>query len=322
MGSSIIRRWLCVMLLLTSCAAKKEALPWVPPMPEQLSTWSAPLVVPLPPVPEVAAVPAPVPVRAAAPNERLYDYAISTEYEVPVPLGWPVDMVLEPGEVVHTIVGGDRAPLADGEPPRWEVKEGQSETQYTPVQHMFFVATHVGQKLGVIVATSRRTYYLTLKSVAKTEVRAIRWRYPAPPVSPVVEAKAPRLLPDPDQPHRLHVGYVVAAKDPVPEWAPRQVVDDGRKMYILLPPTTRFAVAPLVRGRGPNGPFIVSARHMDTVIILDQIIGHLELRYGEGETAEVVTVTRGPLTMIVCPGTDQCPEWPDEWPRQVRRQTP
>ena len=144
------------------------------------------------------------------------------------------------------------------------------------------MATHVGQKLGVIVATSRRTYYLTLKCVAKTEVRAIRWRYPAPPVLPVVAAPAPRLLPDPEQPHRLHVGYVISAADPVPEWAPRQVVDDGRKMYLLLPPTTRFAVAPLVRGRGPNGPFIVSARHMDTVIILDQIIGHLELRYGEG----------------------------------------
>ena len=111
-----MRYWLLVLLLLTGCAAKKEALPWVPPMPEQLSTWSAPLVVPRPPAPETP--PPPPPVRAAAPNERLYDYAISTEYEVPVPLGWPVDVVLEPGEVVHTIVGGDRAPLAEGEPPQ------------------------------------------------------------------------------------------------------------------------------------------------------------------------------------------------------------
>ena len=316
------RVWL-VLFLLTSCAAeKKEPLPWVPPMPEQLSTWSTPMVVSLPPVPEPEAPPPAPPVRAAAPNERLYDYQVSHEYEVPVPLGWPVDVVLEPGELVHTIVGGDRAPLAEGEPPRWEVKEGQSETQYTPVQHVFFVATHVGQKMGVIVATSRRTYYLTLKCVAKTDIRAIRWRYPAPPAPPVVVKRPPRILPDPLIPHRLHVGYLILAPDPVPEWTPLQVVDDGQKMYILLPPTTRFAVAPMVRGKGPNGPFLVSSRHMDTVIILDQMIGVLELRYGEGETAQVVTVQRGPLTLIVCPGDGQCPLWPEEWPRQAGRAQP
>jgi type IV secretory pathway VirB9-like protein len=315
-----MRYWVFVLLLLTSCAAKDEPLPWVPPAPEDLSTWSAPSLVPLPPVPDTP--PPPAPVRAAAPNEILYDYQVSREYEVPVPLGWPADVVLEPGEIVHTIVGGDRAPVAEGEPPRWEVKEGQSETQYTPVQHVFFVATYVGQQMGVIVATSRRTYYLTLKCVKKTDVRAIRWRYPPPPVPPVVVAKAPRILPDPLQPHRLHVGYLVLPPDPAPEWTPRQVVDDGQKMYILLPNPTRFAVAPLVRGIGPNGPFIVSARQMDTVIILDQLIGHLELRYGEGETAEVVKVSRGPLTTIVCPGGEQCPWWPEEWPKQAQRRTP
>ena len=61
-----MRYWLGVLLLLTSCAAKKEALPWVPPMPEQLSTWSAPQVLPLRPLPEVIAPPAPPPVREAA----------------------------------------------------------------------------------------------------------------------------------------------------------------------------------------------------------------------------------------------------------------
>lgn len=318
-----MRYWILVLLLLTSCAVKEEPpLPWTPPPPEDLSTWSPPSFVPVAQAPEVVSPPPPPPVREAAPNEVLYDYEVSREYEVPVPLGWPADVVLEPGEIVHTIVGGDRAPLAEGEPPRWEVKEGQSETQYTAVQHVFFVATHVGQKMGVIVATSRRTYYLTLKCVEKTKVRAVRWRYPAPPVVPVMVPKPPRILPDPMAPHRLHVGYVITPPDPAPDWTPPLVVDDGQKMYIFLPPTTRFAVAPLVRGKGPNGPFIVSARQLDTVIILDQLIAHLELRYGEGETAEVVTVTRGPLTTIVCPGAGQCPEWPEEFPRLTRRATP
>jgi type IV secretion system protein TrbG len=314
-----MRSWLFVLLVLAGCAPHEAPQPWVPPPPDDLSTWSAPSLVALPPVP--APPPAPPPVREAAPNEILYDYQVSREYDVPVPLGWPTDVVLEPGEIVHNIVGGDRAPLAESEPPRWEVKEGISESQYTPVQHVFFTATQVGQRMGVIVTTSRRTYYLTVKCVAKTGVRAIRWRYPAPPVAPVV-AQAPRILPDPLAPHRLHVGYLVLAPDPRPAWRPVTVVDDGQKMYILLPTTTRFAVSPLVRGIGPNGPFLLNTRQMDTVIIVDQLVGRLELRYGVDDTAEVVTVTRGPLTTIVCPGAEQCPWWPDEWPRQARRTTP
>ena len=133
---------------------------------------------------------------------------------------------------------------------------------------------------------------------------------------------APRILPDPDQPHRLHVGYVVSAPDPVPEWAPRQVVDDGRKMYILLPPTTRFAVAPLVRGVAPMVPSLFRRGKMDTVMILDQLIGLLELRYGEGETAQVVTVHARPPDDDRVPWGRTVPGWPEEWPRQVQRSIP
>ena len=239
---------------------------------------------------------------------------------MPVPLGWPVDVVLEPGELVHTIVGGDRAPLAEGEPPRWEVKEGQSETQYTPVQHIFFVATHVGQKMGVIVATSRRTYYLTLKCVAKTDVRAIRWRYPAPPVPPVVVKRRPASCLIRSSPTGCMWAIWSWRRTRCQSGRRSRSWMTGKKCTFSSRPTTRFAVAPMVRGNGPNGPFIVSARHMDTVMILDQMIGVLELRYGEGETAQVVTVQRGPLTMIVCPGDAQCPPWPDEWPRQARKE--
>ena len=33
-----------------------------------------------------------------------------TPYTIAVPVGWPLDIVLEPGEQIHNIVGGDRAP--------------------------------------------------------------------------------------------------------------------------------------------------------------------------------------------------------------------
>lgn len=301
-----MKRFLLVILLVAGCTPKAPPPVHVPPMPDDLSTWAAPERVELPPP---APVPTPPPVRAAAPNEVLYDYEPSKEYVVEVPLGWPADVVLEPGEVVHNIVGGDRQPLQEGETPRWEVKEGVSESQYTPVQHVFLTASHVGQKMGVIVTTSRRTYYLTVRSVKTTPIRAVRWTYPAPPVAPVVE-KPPSVLPDTEKPQRYHIGYAIEAPDPAPDWTPLQVLDDGRKTYLLFSPVVLYQEAPFLRLIGPQGPQLTNSRQYQTVYIIDQLISRAELRLGAGEHAQVVTITRGPLQTITCPGHEQCPQWP------------
>ena len=311
-----VRYVLLVLVFLAGCAPKEPPPVPVPPMPtdlspvDDLSTWAAPTLIEPPPAP--APLPSP---RPAADNEVLYVYEPSKEYVVDVPLGWPADVVLEPGEKVHNIVGGDRVPLQEGEAPRWEVKEGVSESQYTAVQHIFLTASHVGQKMGVIVTTSRRTYYLTVKSVAETPIRAVRWAYPAPPVPPVVEQR-PFILPDTSKPQRYHVGYLIDALDPAPDWTPFQVLDDGRKTYILFPPTMLYQEAPLLRLIGPQGPQLVNSRQYKTVYIIDQLISRAELRLGAGEHAQLVTITRGALHTVVCPG--QAPEWCPQWPTEPR----
>ena len=78
----------------------------------------------------------------------------------------------------------------------------------------------------------------------------------------------------------------------------------------MLPEVTLFATAPLVRMIGPHGPALVNARHYLNVIIVDQLAPRLELRVGTGEHAEVVTITRGPLKTIDCPGATECPIFP------------
>src|SRR5437879_416206 len=237
--------WWCLLVLLgmMGCAHTAEP-PVVPPPPEDLSTWSVPELVQPPALPAPAQAP---PDRKATAAEKVYDFTPGTTFVATVPLGWPLDIVLEHGEQVRNIVGGDRAPAEGAQAPRWEVKEGAEGTDAALRSHVFVTATAPGLTLGLIITSTKRTYYLTCKSVNTSPIRAIRWHYPAEAVEPSTTVKSPGLLPDPTQPTRYHVGYQLAASQPPPAWTPRAVVDDGKKLYILYPEIALFETTPLVR---------------------------------------------------------------------------
>ncbi len=173
---------------------------------------------------------------------------------------------------------------------------------------------------GLVVTTTRRTYYLTCQSVKTSPIRVLRWRYAISTAEPIAKPKAPGILPDPAAPARYHVGYKVESNRRPPDWMPRGVVDDGKKLYILYPEVTLFGSVPVARMIGPNGPQLLNARQYLTVVIVDQLPARVELRVGTGETAEVVSVTRGDLRTIECPGDAACPVWPAAAQVLARRQ--
>jgi type IV secretion system protein VirB9 len=298
-----------VLLGVVGCAPKAPPLPPVPAMPDDLSPaiWAAPEVVNIPPPAE--APPEPPPVRPAARNEKLYAYEPQQEYLVPIRIGTPGDIVLEPGEIVHAISTGDRSPLAEGEAPRWTIKEGVSESEYTPIAHIFITATHPGLQQGMVVTTSRRTYHLHVKSVEKSPIRTVRWTYPPAPLKPVKNDLP--LLPDGSTTQHYHIGYAIEGPESPPDWLPRQVLDDGKKTYILFSPVVLYQDAPLLRLVGPNGPEVVNVRQVHTVYVIDRLISHAELRVGVGEHAVIVTIRRDAVQRINCPGHAACPQWPD-----------
>ena len=242
---------------------------------------------------------------------------------MPVALGQPLDIVLEAGELVRQIVDGDRAPAEQGQTRRWEVREGGEGVGEGLRPHVFVTVAEAGLTNGLTITTTRRTYYLSCKSVAKSSVRVVRWHYPTESAAagPVQETPGP--LPHPDQPRRYHVGYEVrAARQPAPIWTP-QVVDDGRKMFLIYPEVTLFESVPLVRAIGVNGPQLLNARQHLNVVILDALFPTLELRVGVGDAAELVTITRGKgLRTITCPDEgEDCPQWPAA-ARHLARRTP
>jgi type IV secretion system protein TrbG len=308
-----MRPWsvLLVLVLLGGCQPQEPPPPPVPPPAEDLSTWTAPMLV-QPERPGSRPPPSRPPVVAVGTAEKVLLYKPGVVVEVPVAPGAPLDVVLEEGEQVRQIVDGDRAPAAEGQQRRWEVKEGADGTGPTLRPHVFVTTTEPGLTNGLTITTTRRTYLVTCKSVAHTPVRVLRWTYapdsrPSPP-EPLPDA--PGLLPHPEQPMRYHIGYRLEAQGRLPDWAPRGLFDDGKKMYLVYPEVTLFGTVPLVRKVGPNGPQLINARQYLSVVILDELAGRLELRVGIGEQAEVVTISRGSLRTIACPGDPECPVFP------------
>ena len=108
--------WSLVILLLLLGCEKGPEVPVVPPPPEDLSTWTVPeLVQPTSEIPPPAPVPAEEKPTAA---ERVYPFTPGTTFVATVPGGSPLDIVLERGEQVRNIVGGDRVPAEANQTPR------------------------------------------------------------------------------------------------------------------------------------------------------------------------------------------------------------
>src|SRR5499426_3612398 len=305
-------RWtLCALAvslaLLAGCVKEEPPLPGTPPPPEDLSTWSLPALVqpearkPLPTVAEE---------RKPTAAEKLYDYAPGGTYQALVMVGFPLDILFERGEEIRNYSGGDPELLEQGQQAnRWEVKPGASGRDATMRPHLFLRATEPGLKMGLVITTTKRIYYLTCASVKVSPIRAIRWKYADEP-NPQTPPVEPSLLPHPDTPRQYHVGYQVATSQPVPPWVPRHIVDDGTKLYIVYPEITLFKSVPLVRKIGPNGPQLVNSRQFLNTVILDELPARVELRVGTGTYAETVTITQGQLRTISCPGDPDCPVWP------------
>jgi type IV secretion system protein VirB9 len=306
---------LLVLLWFVGCSTSEPPPPAVPAAPEDLSTWAVPeLVQAAPPPTPAPSGPPPLPGN----TEHIFDYAPGATFAVQVPTNAPLDLVLEKGEQVRNIVGGDRAPAEGAGAARWEVKEGADGIGETLRSHVFLTVAEPKLTTGLVITTTKRTYYLTCKSVKTSPVRVVSWRYPQE--SPVAPKKAePGLLPDPSEPRQYHVGYKLEASHPAPHWQPRTVIDDGKKTFIIYPEIALFETVPMLRLMGPNGPQLVNARQFLNVVIVDQLVARAELRVGLGEHAETVRILREHLHTIACPGDPDCPVWPAAAPVLVRK---
>jgi len=93
-------RWSLVVLLLVMGCEYAAKPPVASPPPEDLSTWSVPELV-QPPAP-----PTPAPADdKLLPGEKVYAFAPGTTFTATVPMGWPLDILLERANRCATLWG-------------------------------------------------------------------------------------------------------------------------------------------------------------------------------------------------------------------------
>jgi len=205
---------------------------------------------------------------------QVYPYTQGALYQVYAAVNQLTDITLEAGEKLVSVSAGDTVRWVVGDTTSGEGKEGQVHILVKPI----------GAELetNLLITTDRRTYHLELRSSDKTYMASVSWTYP---VSQLLALKKQRsdaeLAAAVDTGvniEQLRFRYRIEGDAP---WKPRQVFDDGSKVYIQFPSGLAQSEAPPLFVIGPDGkPALVNYRVRGTTYIVDRLFAAAELRLG------------------------------------------
>lgn len=219
---------------------------------------------------------------------QLYPYTPGSLYQVYTSPTQVTDIALEKGEGLITVSAGDTE--------RWTVGDTVSGSGANEQVHILVKPMAANLSTNAIITSTRRTYYLDLKSFADTYMAAVSWRYPhqairnlrqaAPETDLVTKASYERVdagLNADD----LHFDYVI--KGDTPHWRPTRVFDDGTKVFIEFPEGLAVSEAPplfVTDGKGTIRK-LVNYRVRDGYYVVDRLFDAAELRLGEKDQTVV-----------------------------------
>lgn len=288
------------MGLLAGCATSQ---PYVQPAPMPTDIgWVSPRV-------EAPPEPPPVPPRPASPVEQVLacDDGIPVKVAVGVTSG--LALQFEPGVYIPEIKGAyeEFVPADEEDKQPWKAVIGKPGGKYVMV---YLTANRPGMTTSFMIPTSHGLCLVDARSVAISKARVVRVTTGQAQVA--TTPKPPALLPDPMAPAQYHTGYVIEPASGGPTWTPTQVLDNGRRTFVVFPRNLSVMAAPMARMIGNNGPELINPVLVDHVLVLDHLVPiALELRLGSTETAEVVRITRQAPRTITCPADPECPVWPE-----------
>ena len=207
---------------------------------------------------------------------QVYPYTPGALYQVYAAVSQVTDIALEAGEKLVAVSAGDTV--------RWVVGDTTSGEGTTTQVHILVKPIGADLETNLVITTDRRTYHLELRSSDKTYMASVSWTYPA---SQLMALKAQRSKSDAvasvvadtgldlDQ---LRFRYRLEGDAP---WKPRQVFDDGAKVYIQFPSGLAQGEAPPLFVIGPDGKSaLVNYRVRGTTYIVDRLFAAAELRLG------------------------------------------
>ena len=213
---------------------------------------------------------------------QLYPYTPGSLYQVYTSPTQITDIALEKGEGLITVSAGDTE--------RWTVGDTVSGSGVNEQVHILVKPMAANLSTNAIITSTRRTYYLDLKSFTDTYMAAVSWRYPhdairnirknSPETSLVTQASYERV--DANlKPDDLRFDYIIKGDDP--HWRPTRVFDDGSKVFIEFPKGLAVSEAPPLFVTDDKGSIskLVNYRVKDGYYVVDRLFDAAELRLGE-----------------------------------------
>lgn len=222
---------------------------------------------------------------------QVYPYARGALYQVYTAPDQITDIALQPGEELKSVLSGDTS--------RWVVGDTVSGEGPEAQAHILVMPTTSGLKTNLVIATSRRAYYVELHAFRETYMAAVSWRYPDQPLGrSLSSAPRPEVRQQPATPaglqlQNLNFRYDISGDEP--HWRPNQVFDDGRKVYIQFPTRLDQGEAPPLFVLGRDGRTqLVNYRMRENYYEVDRLFARAELRLGERQQ-DVVRISRSDL---------------------------
>jgi type IV secretion system protein VirB9 len=230
------------------------------------------------------------PPQASAPVEFLFDER--SVYPLVAAPGRLTDIALEPGETLVEV-----NPIAAGDTVRWIIGDTTSGAGETRRVHILVKPTAGDLSTNMVINTTRRTYFLTLRASDRAFLTQVRWRYPAPAalpaINPVSAPTSPIMAPArPSAPTpRLNLAYRV--RGPV-ALRPSRVWDDGARTYVEFAPANILADLPplFVTGQDGKAAELVNYHVAGRILIVERLFEAAELRLGAGKAARRVRIER------------------------------
>jgi type IV secretion system protein TrbG len=207
---------------------------------------------------------------------QVYPYTRGALYQLYAAVNQVTDIGLEPGEKLVSVSAGDTV--------RWVVADTTSGEGKDASVHVLIkpIAAHLDTNL--VITTDRRTYHLELHATASTYMASVTWTYPGAELNLLRKRHADAALAASAVAdtgvniEALRFRYRLEGDAP---WKPRQVFDDGAKVYILFPTGLPQGEAPPLFVLGGDGQSaLVNYRVRGTTYIVDRLFAAAELRLG------------------------------------------
>jgi type IV secretion system protein VirB9 len=205
---------------------------------------------------------------------QVYPYTKGALYQVYAAVNQVTDIALEAGERLVSVSAGDTVRWVVGDTTSGEGKDAQVHVLVKPIG--------ADLETNLLITTDRRTYHLELRSSEKTYMASVSWTYPASQLIALKkqrsEAELAAVADTGVNIEQLRFRYRIEGDAP---WKPRQVFDDGAKVYIQFPSGLAQSEAPPLFVIGPDGkPALVNYRVRGTTYIVDRLFAAAELRLG------------------------------------------